>query len=226
VLLSAKAAGATRIISSSSAQVSGIAYVEQLPGYFPVDDAHPRRAMRPYGLSKRLGEDLCEGFTRRTGIATVCLRPVAVWDRARYRQARHQWRARPRSEREPYREYGAFADARDVAGQALTAPLERHHRVLLCATSIAATVPSLELASRLAPTCPAGVPDMERPAYAELHETRSRCATSGGSIPSANQPCHGDAGQALKHQNLDNLTSVARIRKQQECKSVTAIIYN
>lgn len=72
------------MISFSSAQVSGIAEGEQFPGYLPVDDAHPRRAMRPNCLSKRLGEDLCEGFTRRTGITTACLQPVAVWDQARY----------------------------------------------------------------------------------------------------------------------------------------------
>ncbi len=28
-----------------------------------LDDAHPRRAMRPNGLSRRLIEDLCAGFT-------------------------------------------------------------------------------------------------------------------------------------------------------------------
>ena len=38
---------------------------ERLPDYFPVDDEHPRRAMRPYGLSKCLAEDLCAGFTAR-----------------------------------------------------------------------------------------------------------------------------------------------------------------
>ena len=157
VLLAAEAAGAGRVISFSSAQVFGIAEGERLPDYFPVDDAHPRRAMRPYGLSKRLGEDLCAGFTRRTGIATVCLRPVAVWDQARYGQVRDQWRTRPRSEWEPYWEYGAFVDVRDVAaavGQALTVPLDGHHRVLLCAAGIAATAPSLDLAARLAPGVP------------------------------------------------------------------------
>src|ERR1700689_2414723 len=156
-LLAAEAAGATRVISFSSAQVFGIAEGERLPDYFPVDDAHPRRAMRPYGLSKRLGEDLCEGFTRRVGIATVCLRPVAVWDQARYGQVRDQWRARPRSQWEPFWEYGAFVDVRDVAGavgQALTVPLDGHHRVLLCAAGIAATAPSLDLAARLAPGVP------------------------------------------------------------------------
>jgi UDP-glucose 4-epimerase len=157
VLLAAEAAGVSRVICFSSAQVFGIAEGERLPDYFPVDDAHPRRAMRPYGLSKRLAEDLCEGFTSRTGIATVALRPVAVWDEAAYARVRARWRAEPRAEWEPYWEYGAFVDVRDVAAavrQALTVPLQGHHRALLCASGIAATAPSLELAARLAPGVP------------------------------------------------------------------------
>ena len=157
VLLAAEAAGASRVICFSSAQALGIAEGERVPDYFPVGDDHPRRAMRPYGLSKVLVEDMCAGFTARTGIPTVCPRPVAVWDQARYGQVRDQWRARPRSEWEPYWEYGAFVDVRDVAaavGQALTVPLAGHHRVLLCAARIAANAPSLELAARLAPQVP------------------------------------------------------------------------
>jgi UDP-glucose 4-epimerase len=162
VLLAAEAAGVSRVICFSSAQVFGIAEGERLPDYFPVDDAHPRRAMRPYGLSKRLAEDLCEGFTRRTGIATVALRPVAVWDEAACSRVRDRWRAQPRSEWEPYWEYGAFVDVRDVAAavrQALTVPLAGHHRAVLCAPDIAATAPSLELAGRLAPGVPVTDPD-------------------------------------------------------------------
>ena len=162
VLLAAEAAGVSRVICFSSAQVFGIAEGERLPDYFPVDDDHPRRAMRPYGLSKLLAEDLCDGFTRRTGIATVALRPVAIWDEAAYSRVRARWRAQPNAEWEPYWEYGAFVDVHDVAAavrQALTVPLEGHHRALLCAPDIAATAPSLELAARLAPRVPATDPD-------------------------------------------------------------------
>jgi len=165
VLLAAEAAGVARVVCFSSVQVLGIAEGERLPDYFPVDDAHPRRATRPYGLSKRLAEDLCEGFTARTGIATVSLRPVAVWNEAKYARVEDQWHAQPRSEWEPFWEYGAFVDVRDVAaavGQALTVPLEGHHRVLLCAADIAATAPSLELAARLAPGVPVTDPGRYR----------------------------------------------------------------
>ncbi len=157
VLLAAEAAGASRVICFSSAQVLGIAEGERLPDYFPVDDDHPRRAMRPYGLSKVLAEDLCEGFTARTGIPTVCPRPVAVWNEGRYATVESLWRRDPSAEWEPFWEYGAFVDARDVAAAvdlALTVPLAGHHRALLCAADIAGTEPSLELAARLAPGVP------------------------------------------------------------------------
>ena len=157
VLLAAEAAGVTRVIHFSSAQVFGIAEAERLPDYFPVDDAHPRRAMRAYGLSKCLAEDLCAGFTARTGIASVSLRPVWVWDPGQYRRIEAQWRSEPASEWDPYWEYGAFVDVRDVATAvelALTVPLSGHHRAVLCAADIAATAPSLDLAGRLAPGVP------------------------------------------------------------------------
>jgi UDP-glucose 4-epimerase len=165
VLLAAEEAGLSRVIHFSSAQVFGIAEAERLPDYFPVDDAHPRRAMRAYGLSKCLAEDLCAGFTARTQIPSVSLRPVWVWDRGQYQLMAAQWRSEPESEWQPFWEFGAFVDIRDVAKaveQALTVGLTGHHRALLCAADIAATAPSLEMAARLAP----GVPVKDPARYA------------------------------------------------------------
>jgi nucleoside-diphosphate-sugar epimerase len=90
-LLAAEAAGLARVVHFSSAQVFGTAEGERHPDYFPIDDAHPRRAMRAYGLSKCLAEDLCAGFTARTSIPSVSLRPVWVTDLGRYRA--DPWRA-------------------------------------------------------------------------------------------------------------------------------------
>ena len=95
VLLAAEAVGARRVVYMSSAQVFGLAEGERLPDRFPVGDAHARRAMRPYGLSKRLAEDLCQGFTARTGTVTVALRPVMVWRPGDYRRVEERWRATP-----------------------------------------------------------------------------------------------------------------------------------
>jgi len=157
VLMAAEDAGASRVIHFSSAQVFGTAEGERLPDYLPIDDAHPRRAMRPYGLSKCLAEDLCAGLYARTGIPSVSLRPVWVWDPGQYQRIAARWRADPASEWEPFWELGGFVDVRDVAaavGLALTAPLAGHHRALLCAADIAATAPSVEMAARLAPSVP------------------------------------------------------------------------
>jgi UDP-glucose 4-epimerase len=157
VLLAAEAAGAGRVVYFSSGQVFGIAEGERLPDYFPVDDGHPRRAMRPYGLSKCLAEDLCAGFTARTGIPTVALRPAWVWDPGMYQRIEARWQADPSSEWTPTWEYGQFVDVRDVAGavqRALDVPLAGHHRAVLCAADIAATEPGLVMAGRFTPSVP------------------------------------------------------------------------
>jgi UDP-glucose 4-epimerase len=157
VLMAAEEEGVSRVVCFSSAQVFGIAEGERVPDYFPVDDAHPRRAMRPYGLSKKLGEDLCDGFTARTGIASISLRPVMVLRPDDYRRIDERRRANPSSEWEPFWEFGAFVDVRDVAdavARALDVPLQGHHRAVLCAADICASAPSLELVERLTPDVP------------------------------------------------------------------------
>jgi nucleoside-diphosphate-sugar epimerase len=68
-----------------------------------------------------------------------------------------QRRSEPWSEWEPFWEYGAFVDVRDVATaleQALTVPMAGHHRALLRAADISATAPGLDLDARLAPDVP------------------------------------------------------------------------
>ena len=157
VLLAAEGAGAGRVVYFSSGQVFGLAEGERLPDYFPVDDAHPRRAMRPYGLSKCLAEDLCAGFTARTGTTTVSLRPAWVWDPGMYARIEAQWRDDPAAEWTPTWEYGQFVDVRDVAEAvrlALDVPLTGHHRLLLCAADIAATEATLVMAGRFTPSVP------------------------------------------------------------------------
>jgi UDP-glucose 4-epimerase len=161
-LLAAQEAGAARVVYFSSAQVFGTAEGESLPDYFPLDDAHPRRASRPYGLSKVLAEDLCAGFTIRTGIATICLRPVYVWQPEFYQHFESRWQADPVTEWQPHWEFGAFVDARDVASAvqcALAPDVGGHMRAVLCADDIAGTAPSLELADRLAPNVPVRTAD-------------------------------------------------------------------
>ena len=168
VLRAAREAGMSRVVNVSSAQVLGTAGGERAPDYLPLDDAHPRRASRPYGLSKRLAEDLCA----ESGLTTICLRPFAVWADQDYARVEARRAADPEAEWSPYWEFGAFVDVRDVADAclaALTCPDPGHARMLLCAPDISASAPGRELAARLLPAVPwRGGPEYDVDAWRAL----------------------------------------------------------
>lgn len=124
VLLAAERHRVDKVVYFSSAQVFGCAEGEGTPMYLPVDDKHPLRASRPYGMSKRLAEDMCAAFTHRTGITTIVFRPVMIVDDDGLAL---------RSDREA--EVGAFVHVDDVADatlRAIGANLSGHHRMILC----------------------------------------------------------------------------------------------
>jgi len=124
VLSAAETHGVGNVVYFSSGQVFGFAEGEGSPEYVPIDDRHPLRAARPYGMSKRLAEEMCEIWTNRTGIPTLVLRPVMILDDAALEHIA-----------EADAEYGAFVHVDDVVGavrQALEAPVEGHVRMTLC----------------------------------------------------------------------------------------------
>jgi nucleoside-diphosphate-sugar epimerase len=124
VLQAAETYGIARVVYFSSAQVFGFAEGEGTPDYLPVDDAHPLRAARPYGMSKRLAEDMCSTWTARTGITTIVLRPVLILTDQALSQIT-----------EADAELGAFVHADDVASavlRALSVTVSGHIRLTLC----------------------------------------------------------------------------------------------
>ncbi len=124
VLLAAEQCGVSRVVYFSSGQVFGLADGEGTPAYLPIDDKHPLLAARPYGLSKRLAEEMCAAWTARTGVATVALRPVLILDDEGLSLL---------DERDA--PFGAFVHVQDVVDatvRALEVELEGHHRVTLC----------------------------------------------------------------------------------------------
>ena len=119
-----EAVGRARIIYFSSAQVFGFAEGEGTPDYLPVDDTHPLRASRPYGMSKRLAEEMCDAWTSRTAIPTLVLRPVMILDDDGLTLM---------AESQP--ELAAFVHVDDVVDatlRAINAKLSGHHRITLC----------------------------------------------------------------------------------------------
>ena len=124
VLLAAETVGASRVVSFSSAQVFGFAEGEGEPLSLPVEDDHPVRAGRPYGMSKRLAEEMCGAWTQRTAIPTIVLRPVLILDDVGLGSVSAE-----------DAELGAYVHLVDVATAtllSLTAAVVGHHRLTLC----------------------------------------------------------------------------------------------
>jgi nucleoside-diphosphate-sugar epimerase len=154
-LTAARETDAKRVVYYSSVNALGVFMGQRPPDYLPIDDAHPCYPCSPYGISKRLAEEMCRDFTRSTGVSTLCLRPPGVFNDDIYRRVREAREADPASEWQPIWEYGAFLDVRDAADAgrcALTAPASGHVTVLLCADDISsAKHTSRELAQRIHP---------------------------------------------------------------------------
>lgn len=73
--------GISRFIFISSESTLGFAFASspKWPEYVPIDEKHPLQPEDPYGLSKVACELLCQGYTRRVGMQTICLRPPWIW---------------------------------------------------------------------------------------------------------------------------------------------------
>ena len=157
VLEAARIAGARRVVTFSSVNAIGIFSGNGTPDYLPIDDTHPTRPTTAYGISKRLGEELCRCFTLATGITTICLRPPWVCDAERKTREREKRAANPAAAWLPFWEYGAWIDVRDLADAVLAAlhcPDPGHITALVIADDMAADEPAHAMATRLLPGVP------------------------------------------------------------------------
>jgi len=168
VLLATEAEGISRVVYFSSGKSIGM--LEREPDYLPMDDQHRGRPTRPYGLAKWLSEEMCEAFTQRTGIDTICLRAVAVFDEEGYAKALNS-PPRPSTAATVWH-LGVHIDLRDVAGATVAAvntSFHGHCRLLLCAADIAERRPTLELvAERLQHVPWRGGPEFASDPYRSL----------------------------------------------------------
>lgn len=119
VLLAAEAAHVSRVIYMSSVDALGIFQGEGAPVYLPIDNEHPTFPRTTYAIGKRLAEEVCRFWCDRTGIPILCLRPPGIWTASTYLQIQQRRAERPNYEWQPYWEYGAFIDVRDLANATL-----------------------------------------------------------------------------------------------------------
>ena len=133
VLTAAFAAGVRRLVLGSSFAVYGFYYPSRpmVPDYLPIDEAHPRRPDDPYGLSKLAGEELADGFARRSAMQIASLRfpGVAGEDHAAFLKVQSLAQRGPGG-------LGTWIDARDAAAAcraALEARFDGHEAFNICA---------------------------------------------------------------------------------------------
>jgi len=177
ILAAAQQAGIRRVVTFSSVNALGIFSGDGVPDYLPIDDEHPAHPSTPYGMSKRLVEELCRCFTLSTGIATICLRPPAVMGPARLARFIAARTADPAAEWTPFWEYGAFLDVRDVAGAvfaALRCADPGHVTALICGDDVTSPVPIRELAAKLLPDVPWRGPEPTDPWQSLVRCNRAR----------------------------------------------------
>ncbi len=76
ILEGARKGGAKRVVFTSSTWATGHSPVPR--PYLPVDEDVPGEPLEPYGLTKKLGEQMCRFFSEQHGFSTICLRPGGI----------------------------------------------------------------------------------------------------------------------------------------------------
>jgi nucleoside-diphosphate-sugar epimerase len=150
VLTAAEAAGVKKIVCGSSLAVYGFYYPKKQvpPDYLPIDERHPLRPQDPYGLTKLVGEKLCDALSRRSGVHIASLRFSGIYTEM------HRALLLQRKKDPLIRGTGAlwsYIDARDAARAcrlALELDFAGHEAFNLCAPQTILDEPTLELVHR------------------------------------------------------------------------------
>ena len=139
-----------KIVCGSSLAIYGFYYPlrRSSPEYLPIDEDHTVKPQDPYGISKLVGENLCDSFARREEIQIASLRFAGIATDAQYPTLLKR-------QKDPLcRGAGAlwsFVDVRD-AGTACRLAVERefsgHRAFNICAPKTIMTEPTLDLVRR------------------------------------------------------------------------------
>lgn len=149
VLEAATILGINNVVTASSLSALGYAYYHRHfdPVCIPIDETHPLLSQDTYGLSKMIGEELAEGFVRRTpDMSLVSLRFTWVIGE----QMRESVK-RIRDNTDDYQPIGAFWTYVDVRDAALACRLSMeyatpgHEAFYISAPNIYHTQPIEEL---------------------------------------------------------------------------------
>src|SRR5689334_16110967 len=153
VLAASRAAGVKKIVCGSSLAVYGFYYPLTLmqPLYLPVDEEHPVKPQDPYGLTKLVGERLCDAAAAQGDIQIASLRFSGIYTEA------HRGLLSERKKKPLMRGTGAlwsYIDARDAARAcrlALEGEFTGHQAFNICAAETFMDAPTAELVKKYLP---------------------------------------------------------------------------
>ncbi len=153
VLAAAQFAGAKKLVCGSSLAVYGLYYpiTALQPDYLPIDEEYPRRPQDPYGLSKLLGEKLCDAASLKTGMQIASLRFSGIYTEE------HRGLLIERGKNPLMRGTGAlwsYIDVRDAARAcrlAVETNFAGHQAFNICAPDTIIDEPTAELAAKYMP---------------------------------------------------------------------------
>ncbi len=153
VLAAAQNAGVKKLVCGSSLAIYGLYYplTTLQPDYLPIDEEHPLRPQDPYGLTKLVGEKLCDAASAKDGMQIGSLRFSGIYTEE-HRELLIERRKNP-----IIRGTGAlwsYIDVRDAARAcrlALEADFAGHQTFNLCAPDTIMDMPTAELAIKYLP---------------------------------------------------------------------------
>ena len=154
VLEAATALGINRIVYASSVSVLGFPFFVQpiAPSYVPIDEAHPLLPQDAYALSKRIGEELADGFARRGQLTVVSLRfPWIHTPQTFVEQLQPLWQD-PAAGASNLWSYIDTRDVAEAARLALTAEIAGHAACFVAASDTFMPIPSHVLVADHYPT--------------------------------------------------------------------------
>lgn len=153
ILSAATAAGAKKIICGSSLAVYGLFYpsTNVSPDYLPVDEAHPRRPHDPYGLSKLVGEEMCDSFSRKGNMQIASLRFSGIYTATNIHVLAERRKDPTIRGTGPLWSYVDVRDAATACRLALQTDLLGHQAFNICAPTTIMDVPTEELVRRYLP---------------------------------------------------------------------------
>jgi nucleoside-diphosphate-sugar epimerase len=116
VLAAAEAQGISKVVLASSVSIYGVPFAEKqfVYDYLPIAEGHPITEQDLYALSKHCNELTAATYTRRTGMATTCLRIGMVVD---FGGKHLHWYKRSLNNLNewPSRDFWHYIEVRDVA---------------------------------------------------------------------------------------------------------------